>query len=246
MVNGTGATSGEVQQQIAQLRKEYEAATARRASWHDSFRRRPTEHRRMRHRKPTCAPRSSGPLPPAIAAAGGTAGDARQAAQDAALDRLRERISDQIIQRRVEDLLNPQLEWEGKTPAAPLLSKAADAKPTHLPSAGGAQTDIRPGERLVEGKNVAFKEFPQSALVTYNGDLVQSPDEFSVRVAATIPYVAGDLIRKTRLDEMGLYGSGSSQIPRGKRVFTFSYERHSQSHGPLATWRQSRRYSDLR
>jgi len=221
--DGTGSTGGEVQQQIAQLRKEYEAADS--------------EARQLARQLQT--------TPDGAQKNEAQKADLRRAVQRAFTVRqsllraellemhnkllktqrsidLRERISDQIIQRRVEDLLNPQLEWEGHTPAGPPLSKAADAKPSDTRRVLVAVNDIRPGERLVEGKNVAFKEFPQSALVTYNGDLVQSPDEFSVRGAATIPYVAGDLIRKTRLTEMGQYGSGSSQIPRGKRVFTFS------------------------
>lgn len=221
--DGTGSTSGEVQQQIAQLRKEYEAADSEARQLARQLQTTPDGAQKKEAQKAD------------LRRAVQRAFTARQSLLRAELlemhDKLlktqrsidlRERISDQIIQRRVEDLLNPQLEWEGKTPAGPPLSKAVDARPSDTRRVLVALNDIRPGERLVEGKNVAFKEFPQSALVTYNGDLVQSADEFSIRVAVKIPYEAGDLIRKTRLTEMGQIGTGASaQIPKGMRVFTF-------------------------
>ncbi len=131
--NGTGATSGEVQQQIAQLRKEYEAADSEARQLARQLQTTPDGAQKNEAQKAD------------LRRAVQRAFTARQSLLRAELlemhDKLlktqrsidlRERISDQIIQRRVEDLLNPQLEWEGKTPAGPPLSKAADAKPRDL------------------------------------------------------------------------------------------------------------------
>lgn len=80
--------------------------------------------------------------------------------------------------------------------------------------------DIRPGERLAEEVNVKFQEVPLSSLAAFNGDVVQKLEEYEER-AATIPIVANDLIRKSKLTEKGQYGA-SATIPKGMRVFTFT------------------------
>lgn len=79
--------------------------------------------------------------------------------------------------------------------------------------------DIHPGEPLTE-ENVTFKELPTTALVTYGTDVVMKVEEYQER-ALMISAVAGDAIRKSKLSEPGQYGA-SSQIPKGKRIFTFS------------------------
>lgn len=80
--------------------------------------------------------------------------------------------------------------------------------------------DLRPGERLVDTANVEFKDVPLSSLAPYNGDVVQKPEEFDER-ASSVPMVAGDIVRKSKLTEKGQYGASAS-IPKGMRVFTFS------------------------
>lgn len=137
--NGTGATSGELQQQIAQLRKEYEAADSEARQLARQLQTTPDGGQKNEAQKAD------------LRRAVQRAFTARQSLLRAELlemhDKLlktqrsidlRERISDQIIQRRVDDLLNPQLEWEGKTPAGPPLSKAAEAKPRDL----GQETEL--------------------------------------------------------------------------------------------------------
>jgi len=80
--------------------------------------------------------------------------------------------------------------------------------------------DIRPGERLVEETNVKFIDVPLTTLVTYKEDVILKPEEYEER-ASTIPIVANDVVRKSKLSQKGQYGV-SATIPKGFRIFTFS------------------------
>lgn len=65
---------------------------------------------------------------------------------------LRDRISDQIIQRRVEDLLNPQLEWGGTAgPSGQPLTQTKDGSPGESPTPD-APRQIPAGMRVVTVK----------------------------------------------------------------------------------------------
>ena len=305
--NGTGSTSGEVQQQIVQLRKEYEAADAQAHLLARNLLQTPDEAKKadLRRAVQRAFTARQSLLRAELLEMHGKLLQSQRSIE------MRERISDQIIQRRVEDLLNPQLEWESPAQLSGDETETEDPQTktrrigaystdkfdskvlSHTPYKNGillkrvlegpaqraglmdgdilvslnglatatnedfhrilqttpgslqfevvrngqvvrgelipdeahqkgntrvlvALKDIRPGERLVEGENVAFKEYPQSALVIYyKGDLIESLDEFSERVSVKGPYASGDIIRKTRLTERG-------PIPKGMRIFKFS------------------------
>ena len=63
---------------------------------------------------------------------------------------MRERIADQIVDRRVEDLLNPQLDWEGSSTSRPaVLPTSNSAKPASPPPFAVAITDLEGDWHLV-------------------------------------------------------------------------------------------------
>ncbi len=200
----------ELQQQIAQLRKDYEAADQQAHQLAAQLKQSPDAAKQAELRK-------------AVQLAFATRQSLLRAELMEMQTRLlqtqrsiemRERISDQIIQRRVEDLLNPQLEWEG-SPTAPGTPVSQTGTRKVLVAIKG----IQPLDALTK-VNVQFKDVLVTALESKNGDVVETFEEYQER-SVTTPVVAGDVIRKSKLTEKDVF-SAARQIPKGMRIFTFT------------------------
>ncbi len=113
----TDQSPKELQQQLTQLRKEYEAADAQAHQLAVQLQQTPDEAKKAELQKT---------VQRAFTARQSLLRTELLEMQTRLLQtqrsiEMRERISDQIIQRRVEDLMNPQLKWEGETaPGQPL------------------------------------------------------------------------------------------------------------------------------
>jgi uncharacterized protein (TIGR03067 family) len=242
-----GAISGEVQQQIAQLRKEYEAADS--------------EARLLARQLQT--------TPDGAQKNEAQKADLRRAVQRAFTSRqsllraelmemqsrllqtqrsieMRERISDQIIQRRVEDLLNPDIKWDEESPSAP-----------PSPSIAPPQSTTRQVTTELEGKwhglsMTNLEGIPLSAPlcnVTVQGDQWTSGPSLSSQLVSidaerkTVRFsdarpslyqyeLSGDRLTMRSESIIMTLARGhdpaldriiaSRSIPKGMRVFTFS------------------------
>ncbi|HWL10683.1 MAG TPA: Flp pilus assembly protein CpaB [Planctomicrobium sp.] len=98
------------------------------------------------------------------------------------------------------------------------VQQAMLGKPTHAPVATTkvlvALENIESGVRLTP-ENTTFKEM---ATASIQEDAVRTPEDFEER-AAKVPFMAGDIIRKTKLTEPGDWGK-SVAIPKGMRVIS--------------------------
>ncbi len=111
------ASAKELQQQLIQLRKDYEAADAQAHQLAGQLKQSPDEAKKA---ELSIAVQRAFTARQSLLRAELLEMQTRLLQTQRSID-LRERISDQIIQRRVEDLLHPQLEWEGETaPGQPL------------------------------------------------------------------------------------------------------------------------------
>ncbi len=115
----------ELQQQLAQLRKDYEAADAQAHQLAVQLQQTPDEAKNAELRK---AVQRAFTARQSLLRTELMEMQTRLLQTQRSID-LRERISDQIIQRRVEDMLNPQLEWEGTPTSKQRLLQSEVAQP---------------------------------------------------------------------------------------------------------------------
>ena len=126
------------ERKIAQLRSDYEAANKQAHNLAESLGRTPDAAKKVELRK---AVQRTFTLRQSLLRAELQEMQARLLQTQQSLD-MRERIADQIVDRRVEDLLNPDLQWDNKDPIDKTGSITSTANAPQQPATSASVTDL--------------------------------------------------------------------------------------------------------